>query len=74
MSAATSVRRSDNGLGPIEAHVCYPWPVLIERMGWTRHSARAARRAGLLVRKVGKRQFVLGSDVLAFIEQAGKLV
>jgi hypothetical protein len=74
MKNAATNHPPKNDLGAIESESVYPWQILISRMGWTRASARAARRAGLPVRKVGKRQFVLERDVLAFIENSGKLV
>ena len=43
------------------------------RMGWRPSSWRSARHAGLIVHKCGKRHFVLGKDLIAFVtEQYGK--
>jgi hypothetical protein len=39
------------------------------RMGWTDSSMRSARRRGLIVRRDGKRVFVLGEDFIAFIKK-----
>lgn len=44
------------------------------RFGWGVHALRSARRNGLKVRRVGKRSFVLGADVLQFIERQGRIV
>jgi len=35
---------------------------------------RSARRKGLIVRRVGRRSFVLGRDLLAYVEEHGKVV
>ncbi|MFM9057537.1 MAG: hypothetical protein ACKOSQ_00145 [Planctomycetaceae bacterium] len=45
---------------------------LSARMGWRPSGWRAARRAGLLARKYGKRWFVLGADVIAFVQEHGE--
>jgi hypothetical protein len=37
------------------------------RLGWGDHALRAARRRGLKIHRSGKRNYVLGSDLLAFI-------
>jgi hypothetical protein len=43
------------------------------RMGWRPSSWRSARHAGLIAHKCGKRHFVLGSDLIAFVTtQFGK--
>lgn len=44
---------------------------LRRRMGWKDAAFRAARRRGLVVRRVGKRVFVIGSDVIAFVISQG---
>jgi hypothetical protein len=45
------------------------------RMGWRPSSWRSARHAGLVAHKCGKRFFVLGSDLIAFVtEQRGNEV
>lgn len=41
---------------------------LAARMGWRPSGWRAARRAGLRAIRVGKRWFVKGSDLIAFVE------
>jgi hypothetical protein len=37
------------------------------RLGWGGHALRAARRRGLKVHRCGKRGYVAGRDLLAFI-------
>jgi hypothetical protein len=41
------------------------------RMGWRDAAFRAACRKGLRTYRVGKRVFVTGADVLAFIQREG---
>jgi hypothetical protein len=45
---------------------------LSARMGWRPAGWRAARRLGLRARKYGKRYFVLGSDLIAFVAEHGE--
>ena len=42
---------------------------LSQRMGWRPSGWRAARRAGLRAIRYGKRWFVRGADVIAFVEE-----
>lgn len=44
---------------------------LAGRMGWRPSAWRAARRAGLKAHRVGKRFFVLGSDLIRFVLEHG---
>jgi hypothetical protein len=39
------------------------------RMGWGAHALRAARRRGLKVHRCGKRGYIAGRDLLAFVTQ-----
>ena len=41
------------------------------RMGWGAHALRAARRRGLRVHRSGKRGYITGKDLLAFVTQEG---
>ena len=41
------------------------------RMGWGIHALRAARRRGLKIHRCGKRGYVAGADLLAFITKEG---
>ena len=43
------------------------------RMGWGVHALRAARRRGLRVHRSGKRGYITGKDLLAFVTQEGGL-
>jgi hypothetical protein len=40
-------------------------------MGWKDAAFRAACRKGLKVHRVGKRAFVIGSDIIAFVTENG---
>ncbi len=41
------------------------------RMGWGGHALRAARRRGLKIHRCGKRGYVAGADLLAFVMKGG---
>ena len=41
------------------------------RLGWGVHALRAARRRGLKIHRCGKRGYVAGADLLAFITKEG---
>lgn len=45
-----------------------PLPELTKRLGLGPAALRAARRQGLKVRRIGRRKFVLGRDLVAFLE------
>ena len=53
--------------GVIRADEAYTLDELANRLGLGRAAIREARRRGLPIRTVGRRRFILGSDVLAFI-------
>ena len=57
--------------GMIFPDALYRIDELRARMGWAASSYRAACRRGLLVRRSGKRGYLLGADVLAFIASDG---
>lgn len=57
-------------LGPIAANACYPLPVFRALTGLSKSAVRQARRNGLLVRKVGRREYVRGSDWDAYLASA----
>jgi hypothetical protein len=54
--------------GEVNPAALYRIDELQARMGWTDSSLRAARRRGLIVRRDGKRAYVLGEDVIAYIK------
>jgi hypothetical protein len=45
-----------------------PLPELAKRLGLGQSAVRAARRQGLKVRRIGRRKFILGRDLVAFLE------
>ncbi len=45
-----------------------PLPELAKRLGLGPSALRAARRQGLKVRRIGRRKFILGRDLVAFLE------
>ena len=58
--------------GFVTADSLYTLAEIQERMKLGQHAMRQARRAGLRVRRIGRRAFVLGRDLLAFIESAAE--
>lgn len=58
---------SGHSLGPIEAGASYPLPVFQRLAGLSAWGLRKAKHAGLRVRTVGRRRYVLGSDWLEFL-------
>lgn len=67
MPAPTDPRRPalDTAIDPARL---YRSDELSARMGWRPCGWRAARRAGLRAYRYGKRWFVRGADVIAFVE------
>jgi DNA-binding FadR family transcriptional regulator len=55
--------------GVINAAECYTLAELMRRFGLTKSGLRQARRDGLVLRRWGKRTYVTGADVLAFLEK-----
>jgi hypothetical protein len=55
--------------GRIAADELYTLAEIKLRLGLGAAALRTARRRGLKVRKIGRRGFVLGKDVIAFIER-----
>ncbi len=53
--------------GEITPEALYRLDELRARMGWRDAAFRAAVRAGLKVHRSGKRVYVLGSDLVAFV-------
>ena len=57
-------------VGAIVPDALYRIDELKARMGWRDAAFRAAVRAGLKVYRSGKRIYVLGSDLVAFVTRA----
>jgi len=58
--------------GLIAADCLYTLSEIQERLKLGQHAMRQARRAGLRVRRIGRRAYVLGRDVIHFVESAAK--
>ena len=69
MSKTTS---EESPPGVIVADAVYTLGEAQRRLRLGQHAMRQARRAGLKVRRIGRRGYVLGGDILAFVESAGK--
>lgn len=56
--------------GSIDPEALYRLDEVKARMGWRDAAFRAAVRAGLATHRSGKRLYVLGSDLIAFVIRA----
>lgn len=66
MAAATT------SVGEIKADAMYTLEELRSRTGLGLAALRTARRSGLKVRRVGRRGYVLGKDLMAYVEREGR--
>lgn len=66
-----SERQPSAVVGAIISDALYRADELKARMGWKDAAFRAACRKGLKVHRVGKRAFVIGSDIIAFVTTNG---
>lgn len=57
--------------GEINANSIYTLDEIRSRLGLGLAALRTARRKGLKVRRIGRRGYLLGKDVMAYIERAG---
>ena len=71
MSRVQRTRRSEGPApfipGAIISDALYRLDEAAARLGWGGHALRAARRRGLKIHRCGKRGYVSGRDLLAFI-------
>jgi hypothetical protein len=58
--------------GHVTADAVYTLDEIQRRLQLGQHALRMARRAGLKVRRIGRRGYVLGRDVLEFVQTAAK--
>jgi len=58
--------------GHITGDALYTLEEIRERLKLGDHAMRQARRAGLRVRRIGRRGYVLGSEIIQFIATASK--
>jgi hypothetical protein len=56
--------------GLVSADCLYTLAEVQERLKLGQAAMRQARRAGLRVRKIGRRRYVLGRDLLAYVDDA----
>jgi hypothetical protein len=70
--ARTPSVRPDNTPGEVTADAIYTLAEIQQRLKLGQHAMRMARRAGLKVRRIGRRGYVLGRDVLEFIQTVAK--
>ena len=67
MANATPSRPDAPGL--IAVDCLYTLAEIRQRLKLGQHAMRQARRAGLRVRRIGRRRYVLGRDVLEFLQR-----
>jgi hypothetical protein len=60
--------------GVISANAAYSLDQVKQRLGLGTAALRTARRKGLLVRRVGSRSFILGRDLLDYLENHATIV
>lgn len=65
---------SGKDVGVLHADVAYSLAQVKSRFGLGTAALRTARRRGLLVRRVGRRSFVLGRDLITYLEQHATVV
>jgi hypothetical protein len=65
---ATAV--ADRPIGFIEGNHLYTLEEIKTRLRLGKAAMRTARRRGLLVRRIGRRGYVLGKDLIQYVEQA----
>ena len=58
--------------GEIRSDSVYTLDEIKTRLGLGVAAMRTARRRGLTVRRIGRRAFVLGRDIITYIEEAGQ--
>ena len=71
---ATSKEAADAAIGPIRSDELYPLVDLKRRAGLSVAALRQARRKGLRVQYIGRRGFVLGSDLIEYAAQSSDRV
>ena len=64
-------KKPDAAAGEIHADAMYTLAEIRARLGLGTYALREARRHGLPVRKIGRRSYILGKDILAFAADGG---
>lgn len=60
--------------GRISADELYTLPEIQTRLGLGKRALRTARRRGLTVRRIGRRSYVLGRDLMQYVESSARVV
>lgn len=68
MANEVRLSRADGVARTLREDEIVPLPELAKRLGLGPSALRAARRQGLKVRRIGRRKFILGRDLVAFLE------
>jgi len=63
-----------SNIGTVSADEMLTLDAIKHRLGLGVHALRSARRNGLKVRRLGRRSYVLGKDLMDYIEKQGRLV
>jgi len=71
---ASQPAESPNNFGVISAQAAYSLDQVKARLGLGTAAIRTARRKGLTVRRVGRKSFVLGKDLLSYLEECYEIV
>lgn len=67
--STTKITAETEPAGIIDERQAYSIGELMRRLGLGKSSLREARKNGLTLRRLGTRSFVLGRDVIAFLEK-----
>ena len=65
--------QAETTLGHISADQMYTLDEIKRRLGLGVAAMRQARRNGLAVRYIGRRGYVLGKDILAYVESSARV-
>ena len=60
--------------GVIRADCAYDLSQVRTRLGLGTAAIRTARRKGLVVRRVGRKSFILGRDIIAYLDEHAAIV
>lgn len=69
--ATLATPRADS-LGHVSADSLYTLAEIQKRLKLGDHALRQARRRGLKVRRIGRRAYLLGRDIIEFIDKVAK--
>lgn len=75
MSAATTAKpKPEPNTSPpvVRADELYTFTEAARRLRWKKHSIRQAKRKGLRLARYGSRDYVLGSDLIAFFDRLAR--